>query len=93
VLPEEFRAYAILVDWSTHHWTIDAYVLDEDNEVLFTFEGNSAASEVPSLSHTTVHSSSFHVGYSRQSMAHQAVHDILATASSSVNQPPRRCRS
>jgi fatty acid synthase len=52
VLPEEFRVYAILVDWSTHHWTIDAYVLDEDNEVLFTFEGNSAASEVSSLLHT-----------------------------------------
>ena len=51
MLPEEFRVYAILVDWATHHWTIDAYVLDEDNNVLFTFEGNSATSEVSSLSH------------------------------------------
>ena len=50
LLPHEFRTYTIRTDWSTYHWTIDAYVLDEDNNVLFTFEGNSASSGV--LSHS-----------------------------------------
>ncbi|PCH43243.1 hypothetical protein WOLCODRAFT_73946, partial [Wolfiporia cocos MD-104 SS10] len=39
VLPEEFRIYGILAEWSPHFWTIDLYVLSEDNNVLFTFEG------------------------------------------------------
>ncbi|KZT06920.1 polyketide synthase [Laetiporus sulphureus 93-53] len=39
VLPEEFRTYSVLLDWSAHHWTFDAYVLDEDDSVIIAFEG------------------------------------------------------
>jgi fatty acid synthase, animal type len=40
VLPEKFRTYSVLADSSPRHWTVDAYVLAEDNSVLFTFEGD-----------------------------------------------------
>ncbi|KAF8837242.1 polyketide synthase [Paxillus ammoniavirescens] len=38
-LPEEFCAYASLVEWTPTHWTANAYVLNEDGVVLFTIEG------------------------------------------------------
>lgn len=39
VLPAEFRAYAVLAEWTPHHWIINAYVLDDEGSVLFTVEG------------------------------------------------------
>nr|ART89046.1 polyene polyketide synthase 1 [Agaricomycetes sp.] len=39
VLPELFRTYSVLQSWSYSHWTMDIYILAEDNSVLFTFEG------------------------------------------------------
>lgn len=38
-LPAEFRTYTRLVEWSPEHQLIDAYVLNDDDTVLFTFEG------------------------------------------------------
>ncbi|KAH7886699.1 hypothetical protein F5I97DRAFT_2059038 [Phlebopus sp. FC_14] len=39
VLPEEFCAYASLVEWTPTHWTANAYILNEEGSVLFTVEG------------------------------------------------------
>ncbi|KAL0572907.1 hypothetical protein V5O48_009054 [Marasmius crinis-equi] len=39
VFPDEFRVYAILAEWSPSSWTLDCYVLDDNNDVVFTFEG------------------------------------------------------
>ncbi|KAH9940662.1 polyketide synthase [Amylocystis lapponica] len=39
VLPEQFRCYAKLVEWSLDHHVLDAYVLGGDGTVLYTFEG------------------------------------------------------
>ncbi|ESK88629.1 polyketide synthase [Moniliophthora roreri MCA 2997] len=35
----DFRIYAILADWSPYSATYDYYVLNDDNDVVFTFEG------------------------------------------------------
>ncbi|KAJ3555439.1 hypothetical protein NM688_g2577 [Phlebia brevispora] len=39
VLPEEFRTYSVLREWSPQHWNLDIHVLADDGTVLFTFEG------------------------------------------------------
>ncbi|KAJ6535978.1 hypothetical protein DFH09DRAFT_1043015 [Mycena vulgaris] len=39
VLPANFKCYAHLVEWALYHHTVDVYVLDENEDVIFTFEG------------------------------------------------------
>ncbi|GJJ08186.1 Type I Iterative PKS [Clathrus columnatus] len=38
-LPEEFCAYAVLVEWTPTYWVVDEYILDESGAVIFTIEG------------------------------------------------------
>jgi fatty acid synthase, animal type len=40
IFPDEFRTYAVLDDWTPHSITLNLYVLDDNNDVVFTFEGN-----------------------------------------------------
>ncbi|KAF9261006.1 polyketide synthase [Marasmius fiardii PR-910] len=39
VFDGEFNVYAVLAYWSPSSWTLDCYVLDNNNDVVFTFEG------------------------------------------------------
>ncbi|KAK1215285.1 hypothetical protein PQX77_022103 [Marasmius sp. AFHP31] len=39
VFSDEFRVYALLAEWSPSSWTLDCYVLDDHDDVVFTFEG------------------------------------------------------
>ncbi|EEB97211.1 hypothetical protein MPER_03517, partial [Moniliophthora perniciosa FA553] len=39
VFDDDFRVYAVLAHWSPYSWTLDCYVLDDNNDVVFTFEG------------------------------------------------------
>ncbi|KAI3601476.1 polyketide synthase [Moniliophthora roreri] len=39
IFPDEFRVYSVMTDWSPYWWMIDIYVLDDDGDVIFTFEG------------------------------------------------------
>ncbi|EPQ50300.1 polyketide synthase [Gloeophyllum trabeum ATCC 11539] len=39
VLPAEFKTYTKLAEWTTDHFTLDIYVLGENDEVVYTFEG------------------------------------------------------
>ncbi|KAG7085922.1 Type I Iterative PKS [Marasmius oreades] len=39
VFPDEFNVYAVLAYWSPSSWTLDCYVLNDNNDVVFTFEG------------------------------------------------------
>ncbi|KAI3605818.1 polyketide synthase [Moniliophthora roreri] len=39
IFDDDFRVYAVLAYWSPYSWTLDCYVLDDNNDVVFTFEG------------------------------------------------------
>lgn len=41
IVPSSLKCYARLAEWALDHHTVDIYVLDENENVLFTFEGMS----------------------------------------------------
>ncbi|KAK7047807.1 hypothetical protein VNI00_006135 [Paramarasmius palmivorus] len=39
VFDDEFRVYAVMADWTPYSWTLDCHVLNDNDDVVFTFEG------------------------------------------------------